>query len=76
MDVKAANALDYQPHDTGDYKGGDDRADEGKGEDAAKVVEELLLPHAVARVEDYRRQDDKEEELRVERDLLLNLSES
>lgn len=76
MDVKAADALDDQPHDTGDDKGGDDGAEEGEGEDAAEVVKELLLPHAVARVEDYRRQDDKEEELRVERDFLLNLRES
>ena len=76
MDVEAADALDYQPHDTGNDKGGDDRAEEGEGEDAAEVVKELLLPHAVARVEDYWRQDDKEEEFRVKRDFLLNLRES
>ena len=63
MDIEAANALDYQPHDTGDDNGGDDGAKEGEGEDAAEVVKELLLPHAVTRVEDYWRQDDKEEEL-------------
>ena len=60
----------------GDDDGGDDSAQEGECQDAPEIVKELLLPHAVARVEDYRRQDDKEEELRVERDFLLNLRES
>ena len=76
MDVEAADALDDQPHDTGDDEGGDDGAEEGEGEDAAQVVKELLLPHAVARVEDDRRQDDKEEEFRVKCDFLLNFRES
>ena len=76
MDVEAADALGDQPHYAGDDEGGDDGAEEGEGEDAAHVVKELLLPHAVARVEDYRRQDDKEEELRIKSDFLLNVRES
>ena len=76
MDVEAADALDNQPHDAGDDKGGDDGAEECEGEDAAQIVKELLLPHAVARVEDYRRQDDKEEELRIKCDFFLNFRES
>ena len=76
MDVEAADALGDQPHYAGDDEGGDDGAEEGEGEDAAQVVKELLLPHAVACVEDDRRQDDKEEELRVKCDFLLNFRES
>ena len=76
MDVKAADALDDQPHDAGDDEGGDDGAKEGEGEDAAEIVKELFLPHAVTRVEDDRRQDDKEEKLRVKSDFLLNVRES
>ena len=75
VDVKAADALDDQPHDAGDDKGGDDRPKQSEGEDAAEIVKELFLPHAVTRVEDDRRQDDKEEKLRVKSDFLLNVRE-
>ena len=74
--VEAADTLDDQPHDAGDDEGRDDGAKEGEGEDAAEIVKELLLSHAVASVEDDGGQDDKEEELRVKRDFLLNVCES
>ena len=76
MYVEAADTLDDQPHDAGDDEGGDDGAKEGKGEDAAEIVKELFLSHAVASMEDDGRQDDEEEELRVKRDFLLNVCES
>ena len=74
--VEAADTLDDQPHDAGDDEGRDDGAKEGKGEDAAEIVKELFLSHAVASVEDDGRQDDEEEELGVKRDFLLNVCES
>lgn len=60
-------------HDAADHEGGDGRAHEGQGQDGPDVPEEKPLLHAVAGVEDDRRQDDVEKDLRIERRLLVDL---
>merc|ERR1719323_2779949 len=65
--------LTTEPGEAGDDHCGDHGAEQSKGEDAAEVVEELFLPHAVASVEDDWRQDQIEEYLRVKCCLLLNI---
>ena len=60
-------------HDAADDEGGDGRAHEGQDQDGPDVPEEEPLLHAVAGVEDDRRQDDVEEDFRIESCLLIDL---
>ena len=60
-------------HDAADHKRGDGGAEEGEGQDGADVAEEEPFLHAVAGVEYDGREENVEEDLGVERRLLVDL---
>ena len=62
-------------HDAADHERGDGGAEEGEGQDGADVAEEESLLHAVAGVEYDGREEHVEEDLGVERRLLVDLVE-
>jgi len=72
-EIEVRKNLHEAEHDAANDEGGDGRAHEGQGQDGPDVPEEEPLLHAVAGVEDDRRQDDVEENLRIEGRLLVDL---